>query len=152
MKRGFTLIELMIAIGILGILVAVSAFALQGTRESARDARRKADLETMKSGLVLYRADCSAYPTTAAFPDPPGALVGTGTPTSCAVANTYIAQVPDDPTAGQNYYYTTVGAGNQRFVLCARLEQSVTGFVVHASCGNNCGSGSLPCNYSVTSP
>lgn len=148
-NRAFTLIELMIAIGILGILVAVSAFALQGTREAARDARRKADLETIKSGLVLFRADCAAYPTAAYFPDPPGALVGSGTPASCAATNTYIAEVPDDPDPARRYYYTPIGAGNQRFVVCARLEQSITGFVVHASCANNCGGA---CNYSVTSP
>ena len=64
-KKGFTLIELLVVISIIGILIAVSIFGLSGARESARDARRKSDLELIRSGLELYRADCNAYPTTA---------------------------------------------------------------------------------------
>ena len=42
---GFTLIELLVTISIIGILIGLSVFGLQGARQSARDAKRKADLD-----------------------------------------------------------------------------------------------------------
>ena len=66
---GFTLIELMIVMGIVGILSTISLFALQGTREGARDARRKSDLEAIRSALEIYRSDCHGYPAQATIDD-----------------------------------------------------------------------------------
>ncbi len=44
LNTGFTLIELLVVIAITAILIGLSVFGLQGARESARDAQRKADL------------------------------------------------------------------------------------------------------------
>ena len=55
-KSGFTLLELLIVIGILAILSAVVVFVLNPaeTLRKSRDAQRIADLATMKSALGLY--------------------------------------------------------------------------------------------------
>ena len=87
-QNGFTLIELLVVISIIGILVGVSIFGLSGARESARDARRKSDLELIKSGLELYRADCNRYP--ASLPAAGSNLVGSTPPTACMATNIYI--------------------------------------------------------------
>ncbi|MCK4588676.1 prepilin-type N-terminal cleavage/methylation domain-containing protein, partial [Candidatus Woesebacteria bacterium] len=63
MKKGFTLIELLVVISIIGILLALSIFGLQGARKSARDSKRKADIELIRSGIEIYKADCNVYPT-----------------------------------------------------------------------------------------
>ena len=76
-NKGFTLIELLVVISILGVLLALSVFGMQGARQSSRDGRRKADLEQIRSGLEMYRADCNAYPTTLVT-----TLKGTGTPST----------------------------------------------------------------------
>lgn len=140
MKKGFTLIELLVVISIIGVLVAVSIFGLSGARESARDARRKADLELIKGGLELYKADCNSYPATLST-----SLVGTGTPTSCSVANTYISLIPVDPIATNLYHYAVTASG---YEICASLEQ--TGLAT-VTCGgsSNCGT---TCNYKITNP
>ncbi|EKE05836.1 MAG: hypothetical protein ACD_19C00176G0058 [uncultured bacterium] len=142
MKKGFTLIELLVVISIIGILVAVSIFGLSGARESSRDARRKSDLELVRSGLEMYKADCNVYP-----PAPlTTSLVGSGTPTSCAVANTYISTVPVDPiSASKSYRYSTTASG---YEICASLEQQGLSTV---TCGgsSNCGT---TCNYKITNP
>ena len=142
-KKGFTLIELLVVISIIGILIAVSIFGLSGARESSRDARRKADLELIKAGLELYRADCSSYPSSLTAGSN---LVGSGTPTGCAVSNVYISGIPTDPiSASRSYVYKVVGSG---YEICTALEQG-SGSV---SCGGTSSCGSVSCNYKVTNP
>lgn len=140
-QNAFTLIELLVVISIIGVLAAVSIFGLSGARESARDARRKSDLELIKSGFELYRADCNIYPASL------GAnLVGTGTPTACAVSNVYITAVPTDPIpAARSYRYARIASG---YELCASLEQQGLATV---TCGgsSNCGT---TCNYKIINP
>ncbi len=139
--KGFTLIELLVVISIIGVLAAVSIFGLSGARESARDARRKSDLELIKSGLELYRADCNTYPSTLGT-----SLSGSGATTACATTNTYITSVPVDPIpASKSYRYATTSSG---YEICASLEQAGLSTV---SCGgsSNCGTS---CNYKITNP
>jgi len=125
LKVGFTLIELLVVISIIGVLMAISLFGFQGARESSRDARRKSDLEMIRSGLEIYKSDCNVYP-----PSPLGtSLVGSGTPASCAVANTYISSVPKDPLDPIRVYtYTRLTTST--YSLCASLEQSITPYCV----------------------
>lgn len=144
-KKGFTLIELLVVISIIGILVAVSIFGLSGARESARDARRKADLELIKGGLEMYKADCNTYPATASL-TMGGTLVGSGTPTSCAIANTYISAIPADPiSTARTYKYTSTGTS---YILCAALENAPS----PAMDVTGCGSCTETCNYKVINP
>lgn len=150
MKRisAFTLIELLVTISIIGILAAIALFAAQGAREQGRDAKRKSDLETLRSGLEIFRSDCNQYPANNQFVFG-GTLVGDGTPSSCAVANTYIAQIPQDPQYNaRQYYYSSTGS---TYILCARLENAPNPAVNVTGCGSNCGSGGA-CNWRVVSP
>lgn len=142
-KKGFTLIELLVVISIIGILMAVSIFGLNGARESARDARRKSDLELIRSGIELYKADCNDYPATLTFGS---RLIGDNTPTSCSSNNTYISGIPTDPTVGKNYRYSRLTATT--YEICASLEQG-TGT---QSCGGSSNCGSSNCNYKVINP
>jgi type II secretion system protein G len=146
MKRtflsAFTLVELLVVISIIGILIGLSVFGLQGARESSRDARRKGDLELIRSGLEIYKSDCDKYPTTALSTS----LVGSGTPLSCAVANTYIQKIPTDPLyPNSSYIYSSDGV---TYRICATLEQAPS----PAMDITGCGSCVTACNYKVTNP
>src|SRR5689334_22004949 len=90
-NSGFTLIELLVVISIIAILVGLSIFGLQGARESSRDAKRKADLEQIRSGIEIYRADCNTYPVGSGNASSVlgSALMGDDSSTSCASTNTY---------------------------------------------------------------
>lgn len=139
-NSGFTLIELLVVISIIGILLALSVFGLQGARQSSRDATRKADLELVRSGLEIYKADCNSYP------DSLGAsLVGDGSSNSCALTNTYIKAVPTDPLTTGSYLYSSDGT---TYELCASLEQGGT----TVTCGGSSSCGEGTCNYKVTNP
>ena len=143
---GFSLIELLVVISIIGILMALSLFGISSSREASRDAVRKGDLELIRGGLEIYKADCNDYPASITKDQP---LVGDGTPAStCLAANTYISSVPKDPLDDARLYrYARLTPTT--YVICAALEKG-TGPPV--GCGvNACGVG-ISCNYSVTNP
>ena len=59
---GFTLIELLVVVAIIGVLTAVLLVNLVGIRERAADAKKKSDLNQLKSSLRLYYNDYQGYP------------------------------------------------------------------------------------------
>ena len=139
-KRGFTLIEILVAISIVAVLSAVSLSALGGTRKVSRDGKRKADMEQVRSALEIYRSDCSAYPT--ALPTPGGSLTA-----SCPNLGTYLSAMPDDPIPG-TYKYSYNRTGVNTYNLCAHLE------IGGASELSGCAAGSCTgvCNYKQGNP
>lgn len=140
-KLGFTLIELLVVISIIGILAGISLVALQGARSGARDAKRKADLEEVRSGLEIYRTDCGAYPATLSFG---GSLVGDGSSASCAVSNTYLSSIPQDPRSPTySYFYSGTAT---TYIVCAYLEQGGGGDT------SGCGTCGATCNLKVANP
>ncbi len=56
-SQGFTLIELLVVIAIIGILSAIGLTSLNGAKEKARNAQRKHDLTTLRTGLLNYYDD-----------------------------------------------------------------------------------------------
>ncbi len=63
-ERGFTLIELMVVIVILGILAGLIIPRIMGRPDEARAAKARMQIESMETALKLYRLDNGNYPTT----------------------------------------------------------------------------------------
>jgi general secretion pathway protein G len=142
-SSAFTLIELLVVVSIIGILISLSLFGIQNSRKSARDAKRKSDLESIRSALEMYKADNGKYPSTS------GGMNASSLSSSQNWGN-YISSMPTDPLSGRNYVYqcTNVTANNcLAYRLCASLETG-SGSI---PCGASCGSG-VSCNYSTTNP
>ena len=90
-QRGFTLLELLIVIAIIGILVAMGTVSYSTAQKKARDAQRQADLKAIQNAFEQYYADHDgSYPASCATPgtnylpsglptDPRGFAYGTGT-------------------------------------------------------------------------
>ena len=66
-SKGFTLIELLVVISILGVLAGLIVNNLNDSRARARDARKKQNLNQMKTALRLYYNDYQGYPTASDF-------------------------------------------------------------------------------------
>ena len=50
-KKGFTIIELLVVISIIGLLSTISVVSLNGARIKSRDAKRVSDIKQIKTGL-----------------------------------------------------------------------------------------------------
>ncbi len=61
---GFTLIELMVVIVILGILAGLIVPRIMGRPDEAKQLKAKMQIETIETALKLYRLDNGSYPTT----------------------------------------------------------------------------------------
>jgi general secretion pathway protein G len=63
-QKGFTLIELMVVIIILGVLAGLIIPRVMGRPDEARQAKAKIQIEALESALKLYKLDNTNYPTT----------------------------------------------------------------------------------------
>ena len=63
-NHGFTLIELMVVIVILGILVSFIAPRLMGRPDEAKQVKARVQIESLETAIKLYKLDSGMYPTT----------------------------------------------------------------------------------------
>ncbi len=103
--RGFTLIEVMVVIAILGILAALVVPQIVGKDDKARVERVKSDLKAIASSLEMYKLDNHSYPTTEQGLE---ALVSQPAGAEHWAEGGYLRKVPKDPW-GQEYIYISPG-------------------------------------------
>lgn len=65
MKRGFSLVELLVAVSIVAILAAIGAVNFQAAQARSKVSRVHADVRTLRTALEAYRSDHRAYPPAA---------------------------------------------------------------------------------------
>lgn len=111
-QRGFTLLEVMVVVVILGILAALVVPNIIGRPDEARAVAAKQDIASVLQALKLYRLDNHRYPTTEQ-----GLQALVVKPTTAPVpenwkAGGYIERVPKDPW-GRPYQYLNPGLHGQ---------------------------------------
>ncbi len=104
-QRGFTLIELMIVVAIIGILTAIAFPLYANIQARARVAKAQADARTLASAVVVYSAHTGVLPgglndLTAAVANPQGVSAGP-----------FINPIPTAPAGWAVYSYATGASG-----------------------------------------
>jgi general secretion pathway protein G len=108
--RGFTLIELMVVLVILGVLASLIVPRIMSRPEEARRIKARVDIQSLETALKLYNLDTGDYPTTEqglqALIEPPGTGV---LPTKWRDGG-YLEKrkIPQDPW-GNDYIYLSPG-------------------------------------------
>lgn len=122
-QSGFTLLELLVVISIIGLLIAMGVAAFSTAQRKGRDARRQSDLKAIQNAQEqYYSANGSVYAT------------------SCADLAEYLTSCPTDPQGGMQYSSSYTAAG---YCVCAQLE-STAGNAGQSNCGDM-GSGEYFC-------
>jgi general secretion pathway protein G len=110
-EHGFTLIELMVVLVILGVLASLIVPRIMSRPEEARRIKARVDIQSLETALKLYNLDNGNYPTTEqglqALVEPPA----TGTLPKNWREGGYLekGKVPEDPW-GNEYVYLSPGS------------------------------------------
>ncbi|MHB1042030.1 MAG: prepilin-type N-terminal cleavage/methylation domain-containing protein [Eubacteriales bacterium] len=68
-RKGFTLVELMVVVVIIGILVAIAIPVYNGTQNTARISAVQANVRIINGSIAAYQANNGAYPASATYDD-----------------------------------------------------------------------------------
>jgi type II secretory pathway pseudopilin PulG len=109
-KKGFTLVELLVAICLMILLFALAITSLLKAQSKSRDARRTADIAVIKVALEQYFNDHNFYPASLNF----------GQIFKDDAYGTYLKIVPNDPNINLSYCYTQIS--DYKYTLGADFE------------------------------
>ena len=133
--RGFTLIEIMVVVVILGILAAVVVPKIMDNPDKARVVKAKNDVRAIKGALDLYKLDNFNYPST-----DQGLMALVQQPSGSPEARNwkqggYLDKVPKDPW-GNDYQYLSPGVKAEIDIFSYGADGRPGGEGINADIGN----------------
>jgi len=130
---GFTLIEVLVVVGILGVLLTMVLVAVNPVKQlqATRDTQRASDLKGVQTALEAYRVANNIYPVSTIDYQITGAPWG-------GSWQGYLSNVPQDPSTGKTYVYVSTDGTN--YQLYADFEGTPS---IQLACGAACGPSGL---------
>jgi len=134
-SRGFTLIEVLVVVAILGILAAIVVPRIMDRPDEAKRVAAKADVAAIVQALKLYRLDNGNYPTT-----DQGLIALVQKPTTAPIPPNwkqggYLDKLPRDPW-GSDYQYLSPGVRGEIDVFSLGADRARGGEGNSADIGN----------------
>ncbi|MEY2664901.1 MAG: hypothetical protein RLZZ480_6 [Candidatus Parcubacteria bacterium] len=136
-KKGFTLVEMVVVITIIGILASILFASFSQSRKISRDKIRKADLKQLQLAIELYKSQNGRYPAGCSADTwvGPGPVSASGF-TQCdsnwisGVTPDYIQELPRDPNqesdSNKGFYYKTNSTGSMYKLMVYQTVESLT--------------------------
>lgn len=130
-RRAFTLIELLVVISIVGLLLTAGLVSYRTVSQRSRDAKRKSDIEQIRSALEFFRSENGFYPAPAVNASVFGDAENLDTDAVATdLVPKYISTIPKDPRddevnpAYQYRFEATdlIGSNYYGYCLSATLE------------------------------
>ncbi len=116
-NKGFTLIEMLVVVAVIGLLASLILVGLSSFRTRGRDTRRVADTKEVQNGLELYYMKNGRYPTASSWQDLETALVNAGIG---------VNKIPQDPNYSSSNpeatYRYGVSDDGQHYVIGVKIE------------------------------
>jgi prepilin-type N-terminal cleavage/methylation domain-containing protein len=106
-SRGFTLLELLVVISIIGILVALGSVAYTTVQKKGRDAKREGDMKAIQNGFEQYYGENGTYSATCS---------------DMATSEIMPGGIPSDPKPGMSYTGTCTASS---YCYCAQMENEI---------------------------
>lgn len=113
-RNGFTIVELLIVIAVVGVLAAITLNTFAGSQARARDAQRSSDVKALKKAVELYRVEKGFYPSPGA--DDSGEQLAN----IAAALQPYMKAMPADPQAASkplSYNYVRGPVENESYAV-----------------------------------
>ena len=133
LQKGFSLIEIMVVVVILGILASIVVPKIISRPDEARVVKAKQDVLAIQNALDLYKLDNGSYPTT-----DQGLMALVEKPTSSPAPNNwklYLKSLPKDPW-GREYLYLNPGEHGEVDIFTYGADGQPNGTGVNADIGN----------------
>ncbi len=147
-KNGFTLVELLMVIIIIGIISLLSASSYRTAQIKSRDTERKSNLNALHKSLMMYYNDTGSFPNLALnrlFGNSAVGLTG-------ANGIIYMREMPEDPKNSGDYVYRyQPSADLKQFALFANLENKEDSQCKDSSSDYELNDGKNYC-YGISSP
>ena len=126
---GFTLLELLVVIGIIGLLMGIAAVSYTAAQGKTRDSRRKQDMKSIQAAMEqAYSASATSVYPVCVDVSPPTNIASDGS--TCAIATYFSASVlPVDPGT-HDYYFNSSSAS--AYEVCALLEDGTTEYCLES--------------------
>lgn len=119
MKRGFTILELLVVMAIIGMLASIIFVAMSTLQAKSRDSRRIADMREFKKALSIYYVGTNRFPAAGG----PVTLTGSDVITTALIDAGAISGFAGDPVSPTfDYVYTPSGVASYTITFCMETD------------------------------
>ena len=123
-KQGFSIVEMLVVIAIIGFIGSLIFVQLQSSRQRARDAEREQEIKSLQNALAIYATNAGKYPpaNTALLPYAAATLSGSDPVSTNLRDSDALAQIPLDPINSGNFVYKYQTTHGSTYTLTYYLE------------------------------
>lgn len=140
LQKAFTLLEVLVVIGIIAVLLGLGAVSFSSAQKKARDAKRKADVQVMAKAFEQYYSICGfKYPASGTYTAGTSLTATTGTCTALATDVTMLT-FPTDPLGGSYQCPAGSTCDATAYTICPKTQTN--GDYLETE---NCDSGNKTC-------